>query len=80
MPRRKGDKGPNQIRQLGGERFTDEEVIRAALEATCGNVTRAALSVGLERTAFWYHLWRLGLGHVPGEIRERVRRRFLDED
>jgi transcriptional regulator of acetoin/glycerol metabolism len=66
--------GNHLIRRHGAGLLTDEQVCRRALERTGGRVALAARQLGyVHRSALWYHLNRLGLGRLPGQLRDRQR-------
>jgi transcriptional regulator with PAS, ATPase and Fis domain len=52
-------------------------VIRHALEAEKGNVTRASHRLRVSRPFLWYYMRKLMMSAEPAAIRARVRKRFV---
>lgn len=55
---------PSQA-QIG---ISDEDKIRNALKKTGGNVTRAAIILGIHRTTLWRKMRELGISRVPDSL------------
>lgn len=66
--------GKHKLSRYAGENYDESQFLVAALERHKGNVSRAARSLGMVRSGFWYHLRRLGLGDLPRQIRARKKK------
>jgi len=74
--RRYSDVTARSILDVVGAGVPREEQIRHALEESYGNVTWAAVRLGITRATLWYHLRSHEMRAVPREIRARLRDQF----